>query len=95
MARFVHLASSKARSGGELGGLGGEAAGGGDGDGGSGDGGGEGEGDTATTGVVGVVGASTQLTAESSFWEQRSPLVGWFMHLRTLPANSPSPARWP
>ena len=95
MARFVHLASSKARSGGGLGGLGGEAAGGGDGDGGGGDGGGEGEGDTATTGVVGVVGASTQRTADGLSVAQRSPLVGLSMHMRSMPANSPSSARWP
>ena len=89
MSRAADLASS---GGGDAdgGGEGGDGGGGGDGD-----GGGEGDADgggLATTGVV--EGALEQTTAEASSLLHRSGLVGWFTHLRIMPANTPSDAMW-
>ena len=69
-------------------GPGGAGGGGGVGNGEGGGGGGE-----ATYGGGG--GTSAHRTADASFVEHRSPLVGWFMHMRIWPFHVPSSARWP
>ena len=89
MSRAGDLASS---GGGDADGGdgGGEGGGGGEGD---GDGGGEGDADGG--GGRGVVeGTVAQTTAEASSKLHRSELVAWLTHARTLPAKSPSDAKW-
>ena len=89
MSRAGDLASS---GGGDADGGDGDGEGGGGGEG-DGDGGGEGDADGGGGREV-VEGTLAQTTAVESSWLHRCELVACLTHARTLPANSPSDAKW-